>query len=382
MFFPTSRDADNLEGKNPSCAIFDEAALIDRGEVFSNIRTAMGARDGKHLEVVITTAQGKLNSPFMGLRKHAIRVLAGEVEDEEILPFLYELDDDDDPFTDESCWPKANPNLGVSVRPEFLRGKVREAKAMPNTKADIANKHFNMWLTNRSADWIPVKDWDACARLPAEIEKNLAGTCYIGVDLASVSDLCAVVKVYQQGASPRLYVHPHFWISMGTFSKLDPEIKMLYEQAHESGLLTINDGHTTDVTLIEDYIFRALDEEVIGRIGVDPSHAQSTVNRIENEYPDAILIVRPHRLYMSPGITEMERQIKDGNLLHDGNGFMRWQFQNMVLDKDPKTELCLIDKDRDEEKIDGFTALAVAMRCVSEPGDIFASSQFYFSSIR
>ena len=45
--------------------------------------------------------------------------------------YIAAIDDEDDPF-DESCWIKANPNLGVSVKADDLRRKAEKAQELPS----------------------------------------------------------------------------------------------------------------------------------------------------------------------------------------------------------------------------------------------------------
>ena len=64
------------------------------------------------------------------MRADAIAVVEGRATDDTMLVLVYTLDEGDDPF-DEAVWPKANPNLGVSVRLDTLRDQAEQAKRQP-----------------------------------------------------------------------------------------------------------------------------------------------------------------------------------------------------------------------------------------------------------
>jgi hypothetical protein len=59
--------------------------------------------------------------------------------------FVCGLDEGDDCFTDESCWIKANPNLGISVSQDYLRKQVREAKGILGKASLVRRLNFCEW---------------------------------------------------------------------------------------------------------------------------------------------------------------------------------------------------------------------------------------------
>lgn len=368
-FAPVSREANTLEGKNPSCVIFDEAALIENIDVFTNLQTAAAGRMGHQLEVYITTAQGLITSPYMDMREVAKDVLNGTLKDEHMLPVLYEVDEDDDPLKDESCWGKANPNLEVSVSIDFLRKKVEEANRTPSMKAGILNKHFNKW-TSAAQSFLAVEDWDKCAGEPM-----MRGDCYIGLDLASVHDLCSIsLLFYPEPMIAHLFVKA--FLSKGRFDALPENIKAIYQEAIDVGELQLNDGFTTSLPAAERFIRECMDEHDVRRVGADPHNAQQMVNQLEEDYPGKILIVRQNRPNMSPGIKRLERHILDRKFVHSGTRFLRWQFANCRIDEHPETEQLLLVKNHPDHKIDSITSTVVGLRCADEPADLFSEFNF------
>ena len=60
-----------------------------------------------------------------------------------MLGLIYTLDEDDDPF-DEAVWPKANPNLGVSVKVDAIREAADKARRSPAAFAGFLRFRVNV----------------------------------------------------------------------------------------------------------------------------------------------------------------------------------------------------------------------------------------------
>ena len=73
--------------------------------------------------------------------------------DDDAFSFVCSLDKDDDPLEDPSCWVKANPLLGVTVKTDYLAGVVRQAKSIPGKLNGILRLHFCVW-TDAEQAWM------------------------------------------------------------------------------------------------------------------------------------------------------------------------------------------------------------------------------------
>ena len=104
--------------------------------------------------IKITTAGSNKQGPaYSEDRDLALRVLSGTEEKDDFFCIMYELDQEDD-WTDPNVWLKANPNLGVSIYPNYLPGRVEDALKMPSRQAEILTKNFNKWVDSGMV-WIP-----------------------------------------------------------------------------------------------------------------------------------------------------------------------------------------------------------------------------------
>jgi phage terminase large subunit-like protein len=158
-FEPLGADSNTLDGLNPHGNIVDELhAHRDRG-VWDVLDTAMGARR-QPMTIAITTA-GIYEPESIGwqMHEHATNVLEGVLEDDGFFAFIAAADEGDD-WTDPETWRKANPNIDVSIREEYLSQQCEKAKAQPAFLNTFLRLHLNRWTQQRDR-WISMEHWNA-----------------------------------------------------------------------------------------------------------------------------------------------------------------------------------------------------------------------------
>ena len=69
-----------------------------------------------------------------------------------------------------------------------------QAKAMqlPSAMNNFKTKHLNEWV-NADTAWMDMRSWDACADQDLDIESFAGQPCWVGLDLASKTDIAALV---------------------------------------------------------------------------------------------------------------------------------------------------------------------------------------------
>ena len=125
-FEPLSSDYNSLDGLNIHGAIVDEVHAHKTRDLWDILETATGARR-QPLMFAITTAGVSRQGICRELHDYLEKVLDGSLEDDSFCGIIFTLDEEDD-YTDERVWVKANPNLGVSVKLDDLRDKIRKAR--------------------------------------------------------------------------------------------------------------------------------------------------------------------------------------------------------------------------------------------------------------
>ena len=248
-----SADASKLDGLNVSMAVVDEYHEAKDRKLYDVMNSSMGMRT-QPLMVVITTAGFNLESPCHDMYKLSLEVLSGVKNDDTFFPFLFQLDVDDD-IEDENNWYKCQPNLGVTVSLDFMRGELVKMKNDATAEVGIKTKTFNMWCTS-SMVWIQ----------PEVVVQNMQGlrledyigyTGVIGVDLGSVIDLSAVSLMIHM-SDKKVFFN---WSFLPEETYKNHPNKELYEKFIREGSLILTPGNVTDYDYISNKI-REINEVV------------------------------------------------------------------------------------------------------------------------
>lgn len=105
----------------PTAAIIYNCQLFNRADLLTTLRKKLNQTQPLML---VTGSAGKMGSVAHQLHCLAKTVLSSERQDDGFFVFICSLDNGDDPFTDSHCWGKANPSLGHTMVPEYLRGSI------------------------------------------------------------------------------------------------------------------------------------------------------------------------------------------------------------------------------------------------------------------
>lgn len=210
FFRPVSRETRKTgSGPRPHMALVDEVHEHTDGGVIEILERGFKFRR-QPLLLMITNSGSNRNSVCYEEHEHAIRVAAGnpdakdgdatylgQIIDDTTFAFVCSLDPGDDPLTDPSCWPKANPLLGITITEEYLAGVVAQAKAMPSKLNGILRLHFCVW-TDAETAWMTRAALEPCLAEfdPAE---HHGKRIFDGIDLSQNKDITAKASVCQTG---------------------------------------------------------------------------------------------------------------------------------------------------------------------------------------
>lgn len=212
FYRPISREQAH-SGPRPYVALCDEIHEHPDGKTLEMLERGFKFRD-QPLLLMITNSGSDRNSVCWAEHQWAVQVAAGTrtTDDEfsyvgevlgqagdESFSYVCALDNGDDPFTDPSCWIKANPLLGVTLKYEYIEGVVAQARDIPSKRNGILRLHFCVW-TEADTAWIPrpiiekvMADFD-----PYEEHKGKQITA-AGLDLSGAKDLTAAAFIIETG---------------------------------------------------------------------------------------------------------------------------------------------------------------------------------------
>ncbi len=178
-FRPVSSEAGNLHGHRPHIVLIDELHAHPNSAVVDAMRAGTKGRR-QALIIRITNAGFDRTSVCWQDHAYSVAILEATITNDAWFGYVCGLDAGDD-WTDEAVWPKANPNLGVSISSRYLREQVAEATGMPARSSVVQRLNFCVW-TSASAGAIELERWDACAEPPVIPP---GATVYGGLDLSA-----------------------------------------------------------------------------------------------------------------------------------------------------------------------------------------------------
>lgn len=357
-FEPLGADADTMDGLNVHAALVDEVHAHKTRQVWDVIETATGARR-QPLMLAITTSGYNRQSLCWQLHEYSQQVLDGVIEDDSWFGAIYTLDEDDD-WEDESLWPKANPNLGVSKKWDDMRRKAARAREMPAALNAFLRLELDIW-TQAETKWIPWQHWQACGDA-VDAEGMRGRTCYGGLDLSSNIDVSAFVLVFPpQGNGDKYQVLSRFWIPEEAMVERSRRDRVPYDDWVRQGLITATPGNVIDYAWILDQIDQDAQAYDIREVAFDRWGATKIATELmERGGEDWLVQFGQGYVSMSPAMRELERLILEHKLAHGNNPVLTWMANNLVVRTDPAGNI-KPDKEKSIEKIDGMVALVMAL---------------------
>lgn len=361
------------DGKNPSCAMIDEAAQIVERQSIEVLHSGMGARKNP-LRMYLTTASFTKETKFYEDLSHFRAVLRGAAADNfRWFGLLYSVDPGD-AWADPSVWGKANPMLGVSVTTEHIRHMAEEAAAKPASLNEFLCKQLNIYVSANSA-WVDRRFWDeSVAALPEEKPEST----FVAFDLAHTRDLNAVCTLHRYGEED-FHARFQFFLPEESIELIPNHYKSIYSQAVMSGILRLTPGNVTDLNEIESYIKQECEKHNVKEIGYDPYNAAALV---ANLYADGLPVkkVGQGMAVLSNPSKTTEQLILKKAIKHDGNPFVGWQLGNCEVYTDVNGNVKVRKNEADPSaKVDGIIAMIMAVHCHLD--NVFVSDSFGFRSI-
>ena len=256
-----SSEASTAEGKGASCVIFDEEHEQKDNQLRDNLRSGMAARS-QPLFISISTAGVDKSKPYFNHLEKCKNILNGHAKNERHLIVIYAAPEKMD-WENPDIWKIANPNYGVSVKPDFLQSQYIDAKNDPSRQPVFITKHLNIWADSAST-WIDSKVWKALGH-NMTLDDFEGEQCYLGLDLGETGDFSDLAIVFYK--NDRFYVFMKFWIPEIMAGKRTKSDSLRFTEWARQGYINLTDGNSTDFTRIEEDIVRLSSRFQIESIG-------------------------------------------------------------------------------------------------------------------
>lgn len=353
-----SSEAGTKHGFNPSCILIDEYHVFPNRELVDVLETGQGSRS-QPLTLYITTAGTDKDGPCYKDWERATKVRDGIIDDPTFLPCIFAAEPEDDPFLEET-WIKANPNYGITIKPDYFHQMSARAKESPADEAVFRTLHLNQWQSSVQR-WLRHGAWDANNQ---PLRPAGDRPCYVGVDLASTFDTTAVVAVWPD-EDGTYDIHAQFFIPEENASKRAKEDRVPYPAWAKAGYVTMTSGDITDYDEVRDYILSFCEVNAVKGVAIDRWNAVHLTTQLVGEGID----VRPFGqgfASMSAPTKLLETLILSKRLRHGGNQALAWQMSNVQVKVDDAGNVKPTKRNSHATgRIDGAVALIMALGIAS-----------------
>lgn len=239
---------DKQDSLNSNIQILDELHAYKNATQYNVIKESGKAYSNK-LCLGITTAGDNMNSFCYNRLKYCQKILDGTVKDEQYFVFITKADEKEDgsvDYTNLVEHEKANPNYGVTIRPEDIMNDALQAQNDPQQRKDFLAKSLNVYTSSMKSyfniDEFRASDrkynWtlEELAKLPIE--------WYGGADLAKLHDLCATALYGTYKDVDIVITHAFFPIVAAHTKAEEDNIPLFGWQ--DDGWLTMTNSPVTD----------------------------------------------------------------------------------------------------------------------------------------
>lgn len=352
-FKPLSSDDGIHDGYSPYCVIVDEYHAHKDNGMLDVMRSGMAART-QPLVFIITTAGFNKNYPCYAYRQNAKNVIGGIVEDDSLFAMIFEMDAEDD-WTDPKNWPKANPNLGISVDYEYLAGEVKDAQNRPEAVRGVKTKNLNMWV-DAETTWILDEMWQKCSGslTLADVE---GCKCWGGLDLSNISDITAFVLLFE--INDKLALVPKFWIPEDKLQEKIAKENVGFAEWVQKGYVTVTPGNILDYDYVKADILNLAEKYDVSSIAYDRWNSSQTIIQLQDEGLEMSPFGQGYGSMSAPS-KEFEKMVLAGKIEHFGNPVLRWMLASTAIQTDPAGNI-KPDKRKSSQKIDGIVASIMAL---------------------
>lgn len=358
-FRPVSSEGKGLDGKRVHYAALDEVHEHPNATVVDKMRAGTKGRR-QALIFEITNSGFNRQSVCWFHHEYSEKILEGSVSDDAWFAYVCQLDEKDD-WKDEKVWPKANPNLGVSIPLKYLREQVREAIGMPSKENIVKRLNFCMW-TEQSERWMPMEIWLPRAAEYTE-EDLLKRDCFAGMDLASKVDIAAFVLVFP---GEKMRILPYFFIPEQNMERRAKRDRVDYKLWVQQGHMIATPGNVIDFDYIRDFINKLGDKFAFKEIAYDPWNATQIATQLQGDGFPMVEFRQGFRSMSEPTKEVMSLCLSEG-IEHNNNPAMNWMMANVAAQQDPAGNL-KPDKEKSGQKIDGPVAMIMGLgRAIVNP---------------
>ena len=263
---------DKQDSLNSNIQILDELHAYKNATQYNVIKESGKAYTNK-LTLGITTAGDNMNSFCYNRLKYCQKILDGTVKDEQYFVFIAKADEAEDGSVDYTSaveHEKANPNYGVTIRPDDIMNDALQAQNDPQQRKDFLAKSLNVYTSSMKSyfDVEEFRNSDRRYNWTLEELANLPIEWYGGADLAKLHDLTAAALYGTYDDVDVVITHAFFPI-VAAHTKAEEDNIPLFGWL-DDGWLTMTNSPVTDHQEVVKWFMRMRDKGFnIKQVGFD-----------------------------------------------------------------------------------------------------------------
>jgi phage terminase large subunit-like protein len=339
-----------LQGLRPKVSTIDEWLSGDlREDVVGAVEQGASKLDD-WLIVAISSEGTVRNGSGDTIKMELATILRGEYIAPHVSIWHYKLDELEEVANPE-MWPKANPNIGLTVSYETYQLDVERAEKAPSSRNDILAKRFGIPMEGYTYFFTYEET------LPHRPREFWRMPCALGADLSQGDDFCAFTFLFPL-AGGKFGIKTRSYISSLTLMKLPGAMRAKYDEFINEGSLHVLEGTILDMMEVYEDLdnFILSSEYDVRAFGYDPYNAKEFVTRWEAEN-GSFGIEKVIQGSKTESVPLGELKILSGErLLIFDQGLMSFTMGNAITLEDTNGNRKLLKK-RQDEKIDNVAAL-------------------------
>ncbi len=281
---------------------------------------------------------------------YARKVRDGEIDDRKFMPVLYEFPPamlEAKSYLEPENWHVTNPNLGVTVDPEWLGDKLRENQQNGEASLRIfLAKHLNVeiGMALRADRWMGANFWERAQAEDVSLETifERCEVAVVGIDGGGLDDLLGLYVIGRERAPEGEEGHDVFrrrWFGWGKAWCIRSVLELRKSEASRlldleaAGDLSIVDTPGEDIDQLVEIVRRVEDAGILAAkaaVGLDPAGVGSIVDALAMagiEGDDRVVGVS-QGWKMQGAFKTLERKLLDESFLPARQDLMTWSVAN------------------------------------------------------